>query len=82
MDVPAPQLSFLSIFLMLFVQSLFTLIVLIVPLWVVFKKTGQNPALSLLVILPFPIGLWLVCGMLAFMPWLTATPKVSTQENI
>lgn len=34
------------------VISLITLAIIIVPLWKIMRKTGQNPAISLLVVIP------------------------------
>lgn len=77
MEAEAPQLSFLSFV----VPTIFTIIVLIVPIWIIFKKSGQNPAWSLFIFFPFPLGLWIVCSILAFSHWPAVCPKANAQKQ-
>lgn len=50
------------------VIGLFLTIVLIIPTWKIFAKTGHSPALSLLLFIPF-FGLFIVLCILAFSDW-------------
>jgi len=52
-------------------QSIWALpfgVLVLVPLWVIFRKAGLNPGWSLLVLLPY-IGPVLALMILAFAPW-------------
>jgi hypothetical protein len=46
----------------------FTVLLLIVPVWRIFRRAGFHPALSLLMFLPV-IGIPLVALLLAFLRW-------------
>ena len=59
----------LLILLTLFVVLLVSIIP-VIPLWTIFKKSGQNPLLSLLALLP-GIGLLLALYIAAFSTWRT-----------
>ncbi len=66
MQSEVPQLGVLP-FLGL---GIITGLILIIPVWKIFKKTkNQKTGWSLLVFFPFPIGLWIVCAILAFSFW-------------
>lgn len=71
METQAPQLSLLP----LIVFTLFSTVLLIVPTWIAFKKAGKHPALSLFLLIPFPLGLWIVMSVLAFSKWPNVTIK-------
>lgn len=57
-----------------FLFALITLILVIVPLWRIFKRAGFNPFLSLLVIIPI-LGPIIVSCVLSFAEW-PASKKV------
>ncbi|HUC63768.1 MAG TPA: hypothetical protein VMF53_17630 [Alphaproteobacteria bacterium] len=52
----------------LLVQLVLIAVVLIVPLWRIFRRAGLNPAFSLLVLIPL-LGSLAVLAILAFAPW-------------
>ena len=52
----------------LLVQLVLIAVVLIVPLWRIFRRAGLNPAFSLLVLIPL-LGSLVVLAILAFAPW-------------
>jgi hypothetical protein len=49
-------------------QYLFISVLLIVPFWKICQKAGFNPALSMLILVPY-FGLLIVMGLLAFKAW-------------
>jgi len=65
MSPETPQMSFLPFILITFITGL----ILIVPIWKIFGKTGKDKAWALLIFLPFPLGLWVVSLVLAFSHW-------------
>ncbi len=60
-----PHLAYLFPFIFLF--AIAAVIVLIIPFWVIFKKSGQSPWLSLLIVIPF--GAIIVPYLAAFLQW-------------
>jgi hypothetical protein len=53
-------------------------VLLIVPLWKTHEKAGQNPALSLIVIIPF-FGFLICLAILAFSNWKTGKKLLEEQ---
>jgi hypothetical protein len=51
----------------------FTVLLLIVPVWRIFRRAGFHPALSLLIFLP-GFGILIVAALLAFRRWPAAAP--------
>lgn len=51
-------------------------IILVIPVWVIHKKAGLNPVLSLLLFIPW-IGLLIVYLVLAFSEWNSAKETLS-----
>lgn len=51
-------------------------IIIVVPLWKIFRKAGFNPALSLLVLIPF-FGMLITTVILAFVTW----PVIKSSEK-
>lgn len=49
-------------------SSVLVSLLLVIPLWRVFGRTGLHPALSLLVFIPV-LGFLIVLGVLAFSRW-------------
>ena len=64
-----------------FLSAILTGLILIVPIWKIYKKTGsKRPAWSLLIFFPFPVGIWIVCTILAFSHW-PATDSTDSSEK-
>jgi hypothetical protein len=47
---------------------------IIVPLWRVFSRAGLNPAFSLFILVPFPLGILIAAAILAFSDWPAVSP--------
>ncbi len=56
-------------YLNFWIMALLAGLLLIIPTWRVFRRTGLNPAWSLLVLLGFPVGILLVLALLALRRW-------------
>jgi hypothetical protein len=54
------------------ISTIFIGALLVVPYWVIYKKAGFHPAISVLVFVPF-IGVILATLILAFVPWRKAS---------
>lgn len=54
-----------------FVLALITFVLLVFPVWKTFVRAGKSGALSLFLLVPFPIGLWTVFAILALSEWPT-----------
>jgi len=67
-------ISFIPIVLVLIVPLL-----LVVPLWVIYKKAGKNPAFSLFLFIPF-LGFLIVGIILAFSRWPATEPAIDTNQ--
>ena len=52
------------------------LIIFVIPGWVIFKKTGMAPALSLIAFVPF-IGIIICILILAFAEWPIHNTRIS-----
>jgi hypothetical protein len=59
---------------MLFAQILIIVIVLVIPLWRIFKRAGLNPAFALFTLIPL-LGAVISLCLLAFMRWPSAEPE-------
>ena len=50
-----------------------TVLLLIVPVWRIFRRAGFHPALSLVMLIP-GVGILIAALLLAFRPWPAGTP--------
>ena len=61
-----------------FVAGLIGAVLVIVPLWRIMGRAGFNPALSLLVIIPW-LGFVIIAALLAFAEWPRLRNRGSSQ---
>jgi len=54
-------------------------LLLIVPLWMIYKKAGKNPAFSLFLFIPY-LGLLIVAIILAFSRWPATESAIDTNQ--
>ena len=77
MVVIPPGESIISFLPLLF--SIVFLTLIIFPYWIICKKAGFKPALSLLILVPF-IGIFLLSYYLAFIEWKRPSAEVSVKS--
>lgn len=61
-----------------FIGALIGAVLVIVPLWRIVGRTGFNPALSLLVVIPW-LGFVIIAAILAFAEWPSLRKRNSSQ---
>lgn len=58
----------------LFIDTLFVVVLLIIPLWKIYSRAGLNPYLSLTLLIP-GLGFIIACIILAVSKWVLSPDK-------